>query len=287
MQTVVIGDIEADMSIFAHTINILRETNPQTRVVFLGDIIRAFNAESTTTSINIIRNIFNVLDISVNEAFTPDNVTDLLYIKEVYDEMYINNEFHVVNMKTPQYWHGKPHCSTPSDQRIVFLAGNQELEFVFDIVNATSVRYCVEADTIRLSTRYYDVYQKRSMIKVMQMSLNDFNVLTTYVSLLTLYFIDDYARLFIHNFVNASYVKRKFVDIVCGHNKGVGRFEYTRGVVYMLDLTESFRRGEIADNCILFEGGRCVKMPDVRLEPQGDKFKNNMIRTFDPRVDVS
>jgi hypothetical protein len=238
MKTFIFGDIEGNETIYENTIKCISNNLDNNRFIFLGDI---YNFENSTESIKMIENIISYFYQPQKVIFEHDEPVNVI---RLFRSIWKSKNLKCCQTNYKQYWKSRPKNNLPnnsSDFKCLFIYGNKEVEFLYDIVNSKKVSKIVdENNEIKFSvlTKYLDTQEKNEKEITRIYSINELNVMYNYLSNCYNYYIENNI-LYTHCYFNNV----KFDDIkvvVSGHNKGYGRFidtRYENLIVYIVDLT--------------------------------------------------
>ncbi len=275
-----IGDIEGNNELFLKTLPCL-VTSTNAKIVFLGDLVSINDREAITSSVQILERIFKIFGITIINIFNEKNINGNI-IKETFNQIFNRKSFNVCKRRSLQYWIDTPkHFDTNS--KVVFIAGNQEAAILHDIVNSNSISY--ENNYINVFSKYHNVNAKHTVLVHVQYTIHEMNVLATYLWHTQMYHICN-DILFLHCFTNSSFIDGAYKHIVCGHNKGIGKFKIWDKPIHMIDLSGFYKTKSMKNlvdtklrkiyNYIRIENST-IKTPAFHQYPRGEKFRKENI----------
>lgn len=239
METFIFGDIEGNENIYNNTIKCINENFNDSKFIFLGDI---YNFEKSAESLKMIKNIISYF-YSIEEVINKNS--EPLDVIRLFRTVWKRKNLKCCKTKYKQYWKFKPFNNIPndySDFKGLFIYGNKEVEFIYDIVNSKKISKSTNNNDVSFSilSEYFDTQEKVEKIITRIYTHEDLNIMYNYLNHCCNYYITGNV-LYTHCYFN----NEKFDDInvvVSGHNKGYGKFidkKYNGLTVYIIDLTSS------------------------------------------------
>lgn len=241
----IFGDIEGFSGLTQQVINALIDSN-NNRMIFLGDL---FDTKRIDPCLELIEQIMTRFNIEINfNRFTVDNVLNQLK----YECNYLRSQKALDKYVGLRYssWKNIPNernydVMNCDSQRCIFIMGNKEALFPNAILGDSSVTLnddeSVSIDYVFMTRRRSDRYRLIRHSFIITLSIRQLNVLFAYLNECHNYVIMNNI-LYIHNIYNAKFIPNElYHSIVCGHNKGYGKFIdefYPDKLIYMNDFTE-------------------------------------------------
>lgn len=237
------GDIEGNPSLSRIVLDSLSDSVTN-QMIFLGDL---FDARCVDVSLDLIERIMTHFDIPITTRFTSDNVLDTLK----YECNSIRSCKGLDKYADGKYnkWKSLPHERNYSyksfpNAKCIFIMGNKEAIMPETLHNSDAILLNEEGTHVTFHYKYIarnpDNYKEFIRVPtILVLSIHQLNVLFAYMHECHNYIVMDNI-LYIHCYLNARFVRCKYTSIICGHNKGYGKFEDSKcknKVIYMNDFT--------------------------------------------------
>lgn len=292
MKTFIFGDIEGDIKPYQSTIECLTKHFNNNRFIFLGDI---YDFEKSDASIGMIENILsyffpikedaiinyvNMMNKERNEtSFSPtfDNeeitmkTLDSIHIIRLFRKLWKEKSLKSCQTKQnkQQYWKSLPKNDAPKYFKYLFIFGNKEVEFIYDLINSKKITKITKGNgetRFMVSVDYFDSRTNEHKETIRVYTYHQLNIMFNYLSCCFNYYLDG-TTLYTHCYVN--HTKFSKIDIVVsGHNKGYGKFidtKYNDVIIYLVDLSGN---NENINNYIIQRNGQFQLFND-NINPKG------------------
>lgn len=266
----IFGDIEGYQRICDA---VRREWDQPVQYIFLGDL---FFSKHIETSIKFIEELMKKFDIDIKsyvETSTELNKEHFTKcITQVCKTLITQKSLNKYN-NSQSFAHWKKIGDIPEEdfnsnhKQCLFLFGNKEISFVHAIINSKTefnFRYNDKKKDYEINITWEKIDTKKIINSTF--TVNDFNIFISYMYECHHYYIIG-DTILLHCYENVLKLNNnEFKNIICGHNKGVGKFfdfRLPNKDIYMNDFTNAALNlpDKVSIHLLVDQSGSNIQLP--------------------------